>query len=52
MSTTVDQDGDGHLGELIAGAGEHLCAPERTELADGKDLAIGGPRLERPPVAA
>ena len=47
MSTAVDQDGDSHLGELIAGVREYLRAPERTELADGKDLAIGGALLKR-----
>jgi hypothetical protein len=50
MSPAVDQNGDGDLGELVARAGEHLRAPDRAELADGKDLAIGRPFLRGPPV--
>jgi hypothetical protein len=52
VSPAVDQDGDGHLSELIPGEREHLRAPQRTELADGEDLAVGLLRLGRPPVAA
>ena len=52
MGSAVDQDGDGHLSELVTGEGENLRAPQRTELADGEDLAVGRPRLRRPPVAA
>ena len=52
MGSAVDQDGDGYLGELVAGEGEYLGASQRTELADGEDLAVGRPRLRRPPVAA
>ena len=52
MGSAVDQDGDGYLGELVAGEGEYLGAPQRAELADGEDLAVGRPRLRRPPVAA
>ena len=52
MGSAVDQDGDGHLSELVTGEGEDLRAPQRTELADGEDLAVGRPRLGCPPVAA
>jgi hypothetical protein len=52
MGSAVDQDGDGHLSELVTGEGEYLGAPQRTELADGEDLAVGRPRLGCPPVAA
>ena len=51
MGAAVDEDGDGHLSELVTGEGEDLGAPQRTELADGEDLAIGRPRLGCPPVA-
>jgi len=40
------------LGELVASEGEYLGAPQRAELADGEDHAVGRPRLRRPPVAA
>ena len=40
MGSAVDQDGDGHLSELVTGEGECLGAPQRTELADGEDLAV------------
>ena len=52
MGSAVDQDGDGHLSELVTGEGEYLGAPQRTELADGEDLVVGRPRLGCPPVAA
>jgi hypothetical protein len=52
LGSAVDEDGDGHLSELVTGEGEDLGAPQRTELADGEDLAIGRPRLGCPPVAA
>ena len=52
MGSAVDQDGDGYLAELVAGEGEYLGAPQRAELADGEDLAVGRPRLRSPPVAA
>ena len=52
MGSAVDQDGDGHLSELVTGEGEYLGAPQRTELADGEDLAVGRPCLGFPPVAA
>ena len=52
VGSAVDQDGDGHLSELVTGEGEYLGAPQRTELADGEDLAIGRPRLGCPPVTA
>jgi hypothetical protein len=52
VGSAVDQDGDGDLGELVAGEGEYLGAPQRAELADGEDLAVGRPCLGRPPVAA
>ena len=52
MGPAVDQDGDGHLSELVTGEGEYLGAPQRTELADGEDLAVGRPLLGCPPVAA
>jgi hypothetical protein len=52
MGPAVDQDGDGHLGELVTGEGEYLGAPQRTELADGEDHAVGRPLLGCPPVAA
>jgi hypothetical protein len=51
MSPAVDQDGDGDLGDLIASAREHLRAPDRAELADGEDLAVGRPLLGGSPVA-
>jgi hypothetical protein len=51
MGSTVDEDGDGHLSELVTGEGEYLGAPQRTELADGEDLAVGRPRLGCSPVA-
>jgi len=49
--SAVDEDGDGHLSELVTGEGEDLATPQHTELADGEDLAIGRPRLGCPPVA-
>ena len=52
MGPAVDQDGDGHLSELVTGEGEDLGAPQRAELADGEDLAVGRPLLGCPPVAA
>jgi hypothetical protein len=52
MSPAVDQDGDGDLGELVARVGEHLRAPDRAELADGEDLAVGRPLLRGPPMTA
>ena len=52
MGSAIDQDGDGHLSELVTGEGEYLGAPQRTELADGEDLAVGRPCLGFPPVAA
>jgi hypothetical protein len=52
VGSAVDQDGDGYLGELVASEGEYLGAPQRAELADGEDLAVGRPRLRRPPMAA
>ena len=52
MGSAVDEDGDGHLSELVTGGGEDLGASQRTELADGEDLAVGRPRLGRPPVTA
>lgn len=52
MGSAVAEDGDGHLSELVTSEGEHLGAPQRTELADGEDLAVGRPRLGCPPVAA
>lgn len=52
MGSAVDQDGDGHLSELVTGEGEYLGAPHRTEFADGEDLAVGRPRLGCPPMAA
>ena len=52
MGSAVDEDGDGHLSELATSEGEHLGAPQRTELADGEDLAVGRPRLRCPPVPA
>jgi hypothetical protein len=52
VGSAVDQDGHGYLGELVAGEGEYLGAPQRAELADGEDLAVGRPRFRRPPVAA
>jgi len=52
VGSAVDEDGDGHLSELVTGEGEYLGAPQRTELADGEDLAVGRPRLRRPPVTA
>ena len=44
-------DSSGDLSELVTGEGEDLGAPQRTELADGEDLATGRPRLGCPPVA-
>ena len=41
VGSAVDQDGDGHLSELVTGEGEYLGAPQRTELADGEDLGRG-----------
>jgi hypothetical protein len=52
MGSAVDEDGDGHLSELVTGKREDPGAPQRTELADGEDLAVGRPRLVGPPVAA
>src|SRR5437867_8908868 len=52
VGSAVDQDGDGHLSELVTGEGEYLGTPQRTELADGEDLAVGRPGLGCPPVAA
>ena len=52
MGSAVDQDGGGHLSELVTGEGEYLGTPQRTELADGEDLAVGRPCLGCPPVAA
>ena len=49
--SAVDEDGDGRMSELVTGEGEDLGTPQRTELADGEDLAIGRPRLGCPPVA-
>ena len=52
VGSAVDENGDGDLGELIAGEGEDLRAAQRAELADGEDLAVGRPCLGCPPVAA
>ena len=52
MGPAVDEDGDGHLSELVTGEGEDLGAPQRPELTDGEDLAVGRPRPGCPPVTA
>ena len=53
MGPAVDQDGDGHLSELVTGEGEYLPGRSTAHgLADGEDLAVGGPLLGCPPVAA
>jgi len=36
VGPAVHQDGDGDLGELIAGEGKHLRGPQRAELRDGE----------------
>jgi hypothetical protein len=52
VGPAVDENGDGDLGELVAGIGEDLRAEQRAELADGEDLAVGRPCFWRPAVAA
>ena len=37
----VDEDGQRHLGELVTEQGKPLAEPERAELPDGDDLAVG-----------
>src|SRR4029077_4432907 len=42
----------GDLRELITGEREHLRGPQRAELRDGEDLAVGRPLLPGPPMLA
>jgi hypothetical protein len=52
VGSAVDENGDGDLGELVAGGGQDLRAEQRAELADGEDLAVGRPCFWCPAVAA
>jgi hypothetical protein len=52
VGPAVDENRDGVLGELVAAIGESLRAEQGAELADGEDLAVGGPRFRCPAVAS
>ena len=48
----VHHEGDGHLRELVARAGQRLGGPQRAELPDGEHIAVGNRLFAGLPVPA